>query len=66
MSGPYTDELNRLHAELDHLTTVHHTAAGLARALAEHLAGQPLHLANQLARLLEGELEPDDIPEGET
>ncbi|MER6076963.1 hypothetical protein [Streptomyces sp. NPDC001833] len=66
MSTPCTDELNRLHAEIDHLTTTHHTAAGLARALAEHLSGEPLHLADQLARLLDGELEPDDIPEGET
>ncbi|MEW2300013.1 hypothetical protein AB0958_08530 [Streptomyces sp. NPDC006655] len=69
MSGPYADELNRLHAEIDHLTTVHRTAAGLARALAEHLAGEPFHLADQVARLLDGELEPDDfpdLPEGET
>ncbi|WP_432034650.1 hypothetical protein [Streptomyces antibioticus] len=66
MSGPHPDELNRLHAEIDHLTTVHRTAAGLARALAERLADEPLRLADQLARLLDGELEPDDIPEGET
>ncbi|MEU5093763.1 hypothetical protein [Streptomyces sp. NPDC020996] len=64
MSGPHADELNRLHAEIDHLTTIHRTAAGLARALTEHLADEPFRLANQLARLLDGELEPDDIPEG--
>ncbi|GAA2656940.1 hypothetical protein [Streptomyces vastus] len=64
MTAPHTDELNRLHAEIDHLTTVHRTAAGLARALTEHLAGQPFRLADQLARLLEGELEPDHVREG--
>jgi hypothetical protein len=64
VSGPDADELSRLHAELDHLTTVQRAAAGLARALAEHLVDEPLHLADQLARLLDGELEPDDIPEG--
>ncbi|CAM5466235.1 hypothetical protein [Streptomyces aurantiogriseus] len=66
MSDPYAGELNRLHAEIDHLTTVHRTAAGLARALREHLSDEPFRLADQLARLLAGELEPDDIPEGET
>ncbi|MGW7542180.1 hypothetical protein ACWGKQ_13805 [Streptomyces sp. NPDC054770] len=69
MSGPYTDELNQLHAEIDHLTTVHRTAAGLARSLAERLVGEPFHLADEVARLLDGALEPDDIPdfpEGET
>ncbi|MEU0443574.1 hypothetical protein ABZ202_28235 [Streptomyces sp. NPDC006186] len=66
MSRPHADELNRLHAEIDHLTTVHRTAAGLAHALTEHLADEPFRLADQLARLLDGELEPDDIPVGET
>ncbi|WP_425245425.1 hypothetical protein [Streptomyces sp. NEAU-NA10] len=65
MSGPYAGESNLLHAEIDHLTTVHRTAAGLARVLREHLADEPFRLADQLARLLAGELEPDDIPEGE-
>ncbi|MFI1733985.1 hypothetical protein ACH40E_33185 [Streptomyces acidicola] len=64
MSVPYSGELNRLHAEIDHLTTVHRAAAGLARALTEHLADAPFRLADQLARLLEGELEPDNVPEG--
>lgn len=64
MNGAHTEELNRLHAEIDHLTTVHRTAAGLARALTEHLTGRPFHLADRLARLLDGGLEPDDIPEG--
>ncbi|WP_438491797.1 hypothetical protein [Streptomyces asiaticus] len=63
MSGPHAEQLNRLHAEIDHLTTVHRTAAALARALAEHLTDEPFHLADQLARLLEGELEPDDVRE---
>ncbi|WP_435059417.1 hypothetical protein [Streptomyces sp. bgisy060] len=64
MSGSPADELNRLHAEIDHLTTVHRTAAELARALTEHLADEPFRLADQLARLLEGDLEPDDVTEG--
>lgn len=64
MSTPYADELNRLHAEIDHLTTVHRTAAGLARTLTEHLAGEPFRVADQLARLLDGELEPVDVREG--
>ncbi|MEU2540261.1 hypothetical protein [Streptomyces iakyrus] len=63
MSGPHADELNRLHAEIDHLTTVHRTAAGLARALTKYLADEPFRLADQFAGLLAGELEPDDIPE---
>ncbi|MER6010205.1 hypothetical protein [Streptomyces bluensis] len=63
MSVPYSDELNRLHGEIDHLTTVHRTAVSLARALTEYLADEPFRLADQLARLLEGELEPDDVPE---
>ncbi|WP_406354187.1 hypothetical protein [Streptomyces sp. NBC_00658] len=54
-------ELNRLHAEMDHLVTVHQAAARLARTLTEHLAGEPRHLADQLARLLDGQLEPDDV-----
>jgi hypothetical protein len=64
MSAPYPVELNRLHAEIDHLTTVHRTAAGLARALAKHLTGEPLRFADRLVRLLDGELEPDDVREG--
>lgn len=64
MNSPYADELNRLHAEIDHLTTVHRTAAALARALTEHLADEPFRRAEQLARLLDGELEPDDVHEG--
>ncbi|MEU3046185.1 hypothetical protein ABZ705_06555 [Streptomyces sp. NPDC006984] len=64
MSGSPADELNRLHAEIDHLTTVHRTAAALARTLTEHLADEPFHLADQLARLLDGNLEPDDVREG--
>ncbi|MFI5685836.1 hypothetical protein [Streptomyces sp. NPDC051636] len=66
MSGSYADKLNRLHAEIDHLTTVHRTAAGVARALTEHLADEPFRLADQLVRLLDGELEPDDVHEGST
>ncbi|MFI1563897.1 hypothetical protein ACH4ZX_12690 [Streptomyces sp. NPDC020490] len=66
MSTPHPDDLNRLHAEIDHLTTVQRTAAGLARVLTEHLADEPFRLADQLARLLEGELEPDDVREGIT
>ncbi|MFY1677371.1 hypothetical protein [Streptomyces sp. WMMC905] len=66
MSGSPVEELNRLHAEIDHLTTVHRTAAGLARALTEHLADEPFRLADRLARLLEGDLEPDDVHEGTT
>lgn len=64
MTAPHTDQLNRLRAEIDHLTTVHRTAAGLAHALTEHLADEPFRLADQLARLLDGELEPDDVHEG--
>ncbi|WP_236244261.1 hypothetical protein [Streptomyces sp. CC210A] len=64
MSGSPADELNRLHAEIDHLTTVHRTAAALARALTEHLADEPFRLADQLARLLDGDLEPDDVRGG--
>ncbi|MFE0642114.1 hypothetical protein ACFW2Y_10975 [Streptomyces sp. NPDC058877] len=64
MSSPHVDDPNRLHAEIHHLTTVHRTAAGLARALTEHLADEPFRLADQLARLLDGELEPDDVDEG--
>ncbi|MDH2389355.1 hypothetical protein QCN29_11235 [Streptomyces sp. HNM0663] len=64
MSSSPADELNRLHTEIDHLTTVHRTAAGLARALTEHLANEPFRLADQLARLLDGDLEPDDVTEG--
>jgi hypothetical protein len=64
MSGPHAAELNRLHAEIDHMTTVHRTAARRARALAEHLIGEPLRLADELARLLDGELEPDCLNEG--
>ncbi|WP_327375829.1 hypothetical protein OG393_18825 [Streptomyces sp. NBC_01216] len=64
MSGSPTEELNQLHAEIDHLTTVHRTATGLARALTEHLADEPFRLADQLARLLDGDLEPDDVTEG--
>ncbi|MEU8521214.1 hypothetical protein [Streptomyces sp. NPDC048577] len=66
MSDSPADELNRLHAEIDHLTTVHRTAAGLAHALTEHLADEPFRLADQLARLLDGDLEPDDVAEGTT
>ncbi|WP_262508438.1 hypothetical protein [Streptomyces spongiicola] len=64
MNGSLADELNRLHAEIDHLTTVHRTAAGMARALTDHLADEPFRLADQLARLLDGDLEPDDVIEG--
>ena len=66
MSSADADELNRLHAEIDHLTTVHRAAADLARALTEHLADEPFRIADRLTRLLNGELEPDDIPEGST
>ncbi|MDX3749575.1 hypothetical protein [Streptomyces sp. AK08-02] len=66
MNGPYTSELNRLHAELDHLVTVHRAAARMARTLTEHLADEPSRLADQLACLLAGELEPDDLTEGST
>lgn len=64
MNSPYASELNRLHAELDHLVTVHRSAARMARALTEHLADEPSRLADQLARLLDGALEPDDLTEG--
>ncbi|MGI5401902.1 hypothetical protein ACQEVG_21155 [Streptomyces sp. CA-135486] len=64
MNSPYATELNQLHAELDHLVTVHRTAASLARTLAEHLADEPFRLADRLARLLDGELEPDAVREG--
>ncbi|WOX11414.1 hypothetical protein [Streptomyces sp. N50] len=61
MNSPSVVELNRLHAEMDHLVTVHRAAARLARTLAEHLADEPLRLADQLVRLLDGQLEPDDV-----
>ncbi|MBC9717864.1 hypothetical protein H9Y04_35565 [Streptomyces sp. TRM66268-LWL] len=61
MSSPYAEELNRLHAEIDHLVTVHRAGARLARALTEHLADEPFRLADQLAGLLEGRLEPEDL-----
>ncbi|MFF3060163.1 hypothetical protein [Streptomyces sp. NPDC057909] len=61
MNSPHTVEVNRLHAELDHLNTVHRTAARLARILTEHLADEPFRLAEQLARLLDGQLEPDEV-----
>ncbi|MFD3926487.1 hypothetical protein [Streptomyces sp. NPDC058614] len=61
MNSPPVVELNRLHAEMDHLVTVHRAAARLARTLTEHLADEPLRLADQLARLLDGQLEPDDV-----
>lgn len=66
MNSSYAAELNRLHAELDHLVTVHQAAARMARTLTEHLAGEPFRLADQLARLLAGELEPDGLIEGST
>ncbi|MGN5379059.1 hypothetical protein ACQ4WX_22065 [Streptomyces lasalocidi] len=61
MRSPYVTELNRLHAEIDHLVTVHRLAARLARGLTEHLSDEPFHLADQLAGLLEGRLEPEDL-----
>ncbi|MFE7565447.1 hypothetical protein ACFU76_00545 [Streptomyces sp. NPDC057539] len=66
MNSPYAAELNRLHAELDHLVTVHRAAAQIARTLTEHLADGPSRVADQLARLLAGALEPDDLTEGST
>ncbi|WP_149183285.1 hypothetical protein [Streptomyces sp. TRM49041] len=56
-------ERDQLHAELDQLTGVQRAAAKLARTLTEHLADEPFRLADQLAGLLEGELEPDEIEE---
>ncbi|MDI3417928.1 hypothetical protein [Streptomyces luteolus] len=64
MTCPYAAEANRLHAEIDQLTTVHRTAARLARSLTEHLADEPFRLADQLAGLLEGRLEPEALDEG--
>ncbi|WP_405999444.1 hypothetical protein [Streptomyces sp. NBC_00829] len=66
MNSSYAAELSRLHAELDHLVTVHRAAARTACTLADHLADEPFRLADQLARLLAGELEPDDLNEGST
>ncbi|MDQ8706721.1 hypothetical protein RCO28_30240 [Streptomyces sp. LHD-70] len=63
MNSPYADEINRLHAEIDHLVTVHRAAASLARTLTEHLADEPFRAADQLARLLEGRLEPGALDE---
>jgi hypothetical protein len=66
MSSPYAAELNRLHAEIDHLVTVHRLAARLARGLTGDLADEPFHLADQLASLLEGRLEPEDLEDERT
>lgn len=66
MSSPYAAELNRLHAEIDHLVTVHRLAACLARDLTERLTDAPYRLADQLAGLLEGRLEPEDLEDGRT
>ncbi|WP_372407457.1 hypothetical protein [Streptomyces luteireticuli] len=61
-SSPVTQEtVDALHAEIDHLTTVHRAAARLAVEITEHLAGQPFAQALKLVRLLEGALEPDDV-----
>jgi hypothetical protein len=56
-----TDDVDELHAELHHLTAVQRTALTLARVLSERLAGEPFRLAEQLVRLLDGELEPDGV-----
>ncbi|MDQ8706819.1 hypothetical protein RCO28_30760 [Streptomyces sp. LHD-70] len=61
MTCPYAAESSRLHAEIDQLTTVHRAAARLARSLTEHLADGPSRTAEQLAQLLEGGLEPEDL-----
>lgn len=66
MSSPYAAELNRLHAEIDHLVTVHRLAARRARDLTERLTGVPFYLADQLAGLLEGRLEPEDLEDERT
>ncbi|OIJ87773.1 hypothetical protein BIV25_38105 [Streptomyces sp. MUSC 14] len=61
MRSPYAAELNRLHSEIDHLVTVHRLAARLARGMTERLSDETFHLADQLAGLLEGRLEPEDL-----
>lgn len=53
----------RLHAEIHHLVSVHRAAAALATALTDDLSDELFRKAKVLVDLLEGALEPQDLPQ---